>query len=94
MKILLKIITPKKSFVLTTRNHDDRTSWLTEVPRWCNIALNKPADERIGRIRTAAYVYSEKHTKYPGVQCFGRWNLGVMDGICHFGLSRWQSIRG
>ncbi|XP_023173159.2 alsin homolog [Drosophila hydei] len=79
----LRIVTPEKTFVLTTKKTESRKVWLDQLQSSIVAALGRPLGSPVPNVRSTAYEYSREHPKFSRVKACGNWRKGILHGNCY-----------
>ncbi|XP_053689062.1 alsin homolog [Sabethes cyaneus] len=81
LRFLVSIVTPEEVLRCHTLNSVDKLVWMNCLKTQVMRCLKKDATMKQPVYRYKYYEFSEKHTKYGGMEYFGIWKVGHIDGI-------------
>ncbi|XP_037808197.1 alsin homolog [Lucilia sericata] len=78
----IRIITPEKNFVLTSKNKHDIELWYDQLEITIKTVLMLSEKSKIPEVRMIDYNFAPNHAIYGGVYVKGNFSNGVMHGKC------------
>ncbi|XP_058459289.1 alsin homolog isoform X2 [Malaya genurostris] len=81
LRFMVSIITPEEVLRCHTLNSTDKLLWLNCLKSQVMRNLKKEVTAKQPVYRYSSYRFSEKHAKYGGMEYFGIWKVGQIDGI-------------
>ncbi|XP_058829427.1 alsin homolog isoform X2 [Topomyia yanbarensis] len=81
LRFMVSIVTPEEVLRCHTLNSTDKLVWLNCLKTQVMRSLNKDATAKQPVYRYSFYRFSDKHVKYSGMEYFGIWKVGQIDGI-------------
>ncbi|XP_017042362.1 alsin homolog [Drosophila ficusphila] len=79
----LRLTTPEKTFLVTTRSQEMRKVWLDQLQSSIVASLGRPLGSAVPSARSTGYEFSREHTKFSRVKACGTWRKGVLHGNCY-----------
>ncbi|XP_001656816.2 alsin homolog [Aedes aegypti] len=81
LRFMISIITPEENLRCYTMNSEDKIVWVNELKRQVMKILKKEYTAKQPMYRYSSYRFSDKHAKYGGMEYYGMWKVGQIDGI-------------
>ncbi|KXJ77257.1 hypothetical protein RP20_CCG008009 [Aedes albopictus] len=81
LRFMISVITPEENLRCYTMNSEDKMVWLNELKRHVMKVLKKDPTSKQPMYRYSSYRFSDKHAKYGGMEYYGLWKVGQIDGI-------------
>jgi len=81
--LCLRLTTPEKTFLVTTRSQEMRKVWLDQLQSSIVASLGRPLGSPVPSSRSTGYEFSREHSKFSRVKACGTWRKGVLHGNCY-----------
>ncbi|XP_016990812.1 alsin homolog [Drosophila rhopaloa] len=81
--LCLRLTTPEKSFLVSTRSQEMRKVWLDQLQSSIVASLGRPLGSPVPSTRSTGYEFSREHPKFSRVKACGTWRKGVLHGNCY-----------